>query len=434
MKDSVAFKVGAAAFVMLCVLSALIIWKSGVLFRANGYELIGHFESVNGLVPGAEVRFRGMNVGKVFTINALPDKVEVSMRVLNSVKVPRGSTLKVYFDGLIGEKFLNIVPSEAYDDVMKPGEILKGVTAPALAEFIDIGAKNLEITREVLASYRDLLKSTEVLTSVKNTILSVEKISKNVENITAGLGGDVTKTSIQEAVKNLRDTTLIVKKSADSLLNDPRLNSTIQSLVDTTARIDKMTARLDNEVLTPESTKAIAATLQDVATIARKLRILLDGGSPNGAGDSSGGGLLQTMATFSRIKVRPIGQAYYLPEQQEPGARAALDVAVDNQYVRLGFDAMRYQDGPAYHLQHGMWFGPLGARYGLMHSHLGVGVDYNLSDRTRFGLDVYKLENLEADFRASSMLLGGWDLLFLLKRDPVTKNYDRYGFGVQVGF
>lgn len=433
MKDSVAFKVGAAAFVMLCVLSALIIWKSGILFRANGYELIGEFPSVNGLVPGAEVRFRGMNVGKVFTINPLPDRVQVSFRVLDSVKVPRGSTLKVYFDGLIGEKFLNIVPSEAYDDILKPGEILAGVTAPALAEFIDIGAKNLEITREVLASYRDLLKSTEVLASVKNTILSVEKISKNVEGITEGLGGNTTKTSIQEAVKNLRDTTLIVKKSADSLLNDPRLNSTIQSLVDTTARIDKMTARLDKEVLTPESTKAIAATLQDVATIARKLRILLDG-EAKGSGENTSGGLLQTMATFSRIKIRPIGQAYYLPEQQEPGARAALDVAVDNQYVRLGFDTMRYQDGPSYHLQHGMWFGPLGARYGLMHSYLGVGVDYHLSDRTRFGVDLYNLDNLEADFRATSMLLGGWDLLFLLKRDPVTKDYDRYGFGVQLGF
>ena len=432
MKDSVAFKVGAAAFVMLCVLSALIIWKSGVLFRANGYELIGEFQSVNGLVPGAEVRFRGMRIGKVFTINPLPDRVKVHFRVLDSVKVPRGSTLKVYFDGLIGEKFLNIVPSTAYDDILKPGETLSGVTAPALAEFIDIGAKNLEITREVLAAYRDILNSTEVLQAVKNTVLSVEQITKDVEGITEALGGDATRTSIQTAIKNLSATSTIIRERSDSLLNDPRLNASIQSLADTTARIDAMTARLDTEVLTPESTKAIAQTLQDVSVIARQIRLLLDGQTSSDTGKS--GGLLQTMATFSRVKVRPVGQGYYLPEQQALGARAQLDVAVDQHYVRLGFDALRYQNGPAYHLQHGMWFGPLGARYGLLHSHLGVGVDYAVSDRTRVGLDLYNIENLEADFRASSMLLGGWDLLFLLKRDPVTRQYDRYGFGLQLGF
>jgi phospholipid/cholesterol/gamma-HCH transport system substrate-binding protein len=429
MKDSVAFKVGAAAFVMLCVLSALIIWKSGVLFRANGYELIGEFPSVNGLVPGAEVRFRGMRIGKVFTINPMPDRVEVHFRVLDSVKVPRGSTLKVYFDGLIGEKFLNIVPSEQYDDILKPGEKLVGVTAPALAEFIDIGAKNLEITREVLAAYRDVLNSTEVLQAVKNTVLSVEQITKDVEGITEALGGNATRTSIQTAIKNLSDTSAIIKERSDSLLNDPRLNASIQSLSNTTARIDAMTARLDTEVLTPESTKAIAQTLQDVSVIARQLRLLLEG-QP----DAGKGGLLQTMSTFSRVKFRPVGQGYYLPEQQELGGRAQLDLVVDQQYVRMGFDALRYQDGPSYHLQHGMWFGPLGARYGLVHSHVGVGVDYAFSERTRVGVDVYNLEQLEADFRASAMLLGGWDLLFLLKRDPVTKDYDRYGFGLQIGF
>jgi phospholipid/cholesterol/gamma-HCH transport system substrate-binding protein len=364
MKNSVPFKVGVAAFVMLCVLSALIIWKSGVLFRANGYELIGQFESVNGLVPGAEVRFRGMNVGKVFTINALPDRVEVSLRVLNSVKVPRGSTLKVYFDGLIGEKFLNIVPSEAYTDIMKPGEVMNGVTAPALAEFIDIGAKNLEITREILAAYRDVLNSTEMLNALKNTGLSIEKITRDVAAITESLGGKETQQSIQTSIQNMRDTTQIIKDRSDTLLNDPRLDQTIQSLSDTTARIDQMTTRLDQEVLTPESTKAIADTLQDVATIARKIRLLLDGGT-SGDSASENGGLLKTMSTFSRIKLRPLAQAYYLPVQQEPGARAQLDVVVDHQYLRFGFDAMRYQDGPAYHLQHGMWFGPLGARYGL---------------------------------------------------------------------
>jgi hypothetical protein len=68
-----------------------------------------------------------------------------------------------------------------------------------------------------------------------------------------------------------------------------------------------------------------------------------------------------------------------------------------------------------------------------VHSPLGVGVDYAFSERTRVGVDVYDLGNLEADFRASAMLLGGWDLMFVLKRDPATRNYDKYGFGVQVG-
>lgn len=431
MKDSVAVKVGAVAFVLLCVLASLVIWKSGILFRAKGYELIGEFHSVNGLVQGAEVRFRGMRVGKVFIIDPKPDKVRVHFRVLDSVKVPRGSTLKVYFDGLIGEKFLNIVPSEAYDDILKPGETLQGVTAPALAEFIDIGAKNLEITREVLSAYRDVLNSTEMLNSVRNTALSIEKITQNLAKITEGLADDATKTSIQSSLKNIQETTAILRDRSQTLLYDPRLEQSIQALAQTAARVDQMTARLDKDVLSPESTKAIADTLQDVSVVARRVRLLLDDGGP--ASSSNVGGILQSLSTWSRISMRPVGQLYYVPNGQEWGARGQLDTSLDNQYIRLGLDAMRYQDGPAYHVQHGMWFGNWGGRYGVMHSHLGVGMDYALSDRTRIGVDLYDFENLSADIRASTLLLAGWDLLFLLKKNPQTRDYDRFGIGLQGG-
>lgn len=426
MKDFTALKVGLVSLILIIVLAGLIIWKSGVLFHAKGYELIGEFPSVNGLVEGAEVRFRGIRVGKVFQIIPHPDKVNVHFRILNSVEVPRGSILKVYFDGLIGEKFLNIVPSNSYSDYLKPGETLQGITAPALAEFIDIGAKNLEITREILSAYRDVLNSKEVLEAVKNTALSIESISQDVASLMDTFGGPTTKAAIQSTIQNLQKTSKLLQEKTEGLLNDPRLIASIQALANTTARMDRMTEKLDDEILTSETTTAIQSTLQDVAVIAKEIREVLEGKVPEKDG------VLKTVSNLKRLEVRPAAQIYYIVKSPgELGGRAQVDVALENQYIRAGFDALRFQDGPRYHLQHGTWMGNLGARYGLVHSHLGLGVDYKFSENARIGLDLYNITAPEADIRAQARLLKNWDMLFLLKKDPVSNAYDRYGFGLQ---
>ena len=99
MQDRTAFKVGVATVLMVLSISGLLIWKSGIFLKATGYKLTGQFDNVSGLLVGAEVRYRGYKVGKVF--NVLPDEKQVLVHfwVQNGVHIPRQSVARVVLTG-----------------------------------------------------------------------------------------------------------------------------------------------------------------------------------------------------------------------------------------------------------------------------------------------------------------------------------------------
>ena len=109
--DKHAFRVGLISFVMCLMIATLLIWISGIFLRAGGYELKGRFSTVNGLLPGDDVRYRGYKVGRVFSIKPSPDHIEVSFRVRQGTNIPKNSKLRVLFDGLIGEKYMGVIPN-----------------------------------------------------------------------------------------------------------------------------------------------------------------------------------------------------------------------------------------------------------------------------------------------------------------------------------
>ena len=110
MKLSMQAKIGIISLAALLILGGMIVWKGDIFLRSSGYELIGSFSNAGGLMPGAEVRYRGFKVGKVTRIEPNPQDVKVYLIVQSNIKVPEGSTLRVAFDGLIGQKFVEIIP------------------------------------------------------------------------------------------------------------------------------------------------------------------------------------------------------------------------------------------------------------------------------------------------------------------------------------
>ena len=104
-----AAKVGIFSFFVLLLIAFLIVWQSSIFLRASGNNFTGVFEGINGLLEGAPVRYRGFKVGYVAKIIPEIEDIKVEFWVNSDLKIPEGSTLKIAFDGLIGEKYLEIV-------------------------------------------------------------------------------------------------------------------------------------------------------------------------------------------------------------------------------------------------------------------------------------------------------------------------------------
>jgi phospholipid/cholesterol/gamma-HCH transport system substrate-binding protein len=88
----------------------------------HGYGLTARFSSISGLQTGSDVRIGGVKVGEVTKITIDPESylAIVDLTVVPEIKVPVDSVASVATEGLLGGKYLGVLPGSS-DTMLKPG-------------------------------------------------------------------------------------------------------------------------------------------------------------------------------------------------------------------------------------------------------------------------------------------------------------------------
>ncbi len=91
----------------------------------NYYSITARFESVAGLKAGAEVQVAGVSVGKVSAVRLELEKqvAMVEMKIHNEVLLSDDVMASVKTSGLIGDKYIKLMPGGS-EDMLKPGDII----------------------------------------------------------------------------------------------------------------------------------------------------------------------------------------------------------------------------------------------------------------------------------------------------------------------
>ena len=78
----------------------------------SGYPLRAKFDRIDGLNIGADVRLAGVKVGAVTDARIDPKTflAEVGFTMQQGIEVPKDSSAEITSDGLLGGKYLSIVP------------------------------------------------------------------------------------------------------------------------------------------------------------------------------------------------------------------------------------------------------------------------------------------------------------------------------------
>ncbi|PKN43193.1 MAG: outer membrane lipid asymmetry maintenance protein MlaD [Deltaproteobacteria bacterium HGW-Deltaproteobacteria-18] len=99
-------------------------------FAGDSYEVTAKFTAVNGLRAGSNVEISGVAVGKVSSISLDQTLYQavITMNIDNSVGIPVDSTAAIKTSGLIGDKYVSIIPG-ADDVLLKNKEILMDTQA-----------------------------------------------------------------------------------------------------------------------------------------------------------------------------------------------------------------------------------------------------------------------------------------------------------------
>lgn len=79
---------------------------------AGGIELTARFDKIDGLPSGADVRIAGVKVGSVTGTRINPEtfQAEVTLRVGSGIRLPADSSAEITSEGLLGGKYVSIVP------------------------------------------------------------------------------------------------------------------------------------------------------------------------------------------------------------------------------------------------------------------------------------------------------------------------------------
>ncbi|MEO3402336.1 MlaD family protein [Mucilaginibacter sp. CAU 1740] len=202
-------KIGLFTFLGLAVLlvGIFLIGNQKSLFNSTFY-VYGRFKNVSGLQVGNNVRFAGINVGVVQSINIVTDSsVRVDLTLNKSVKkfIKKDAKLSIGSDGLMGDKLVVIAPG----GIVSHEEIEDGGRLSSINP-VDVDKIINKLTR--------VADNAEALTTSLNGI--VGKINNGKGSIGRLLNDDKMARDLEGTVQQARSTIKNVHRTTNTLNED----------------------------------------------------------------------------------------------------------------------------------------------------------------------------------------------------------------------
>ena len=193
------------------------------------YTVNTYFDNTAGLPKKAKVRISGVDVGNIKDIVLEDGKAKVILVIDRKIKLYSDATAKIVSMGIIGTKYVEIIPGTPTNKVIEHGQTIKTAQGSSLEELIENAVKKVD---EVLGNaseglnkdfFKNLYTTVENLKKVSQTIADKEKqiaqvidnfktLSNNFKNFSSDLYGIT-----QQNKEDIRDIILELKKVSSKI-------------------------------------------------------------------------------------------------------------------------------------------------------------------------------------------------------------------------
>lgn len=176
------------AGLLLLIIGLYLIGRDSNLFGRN-YNLHVQFAHVQGLTPGNNVRYAGIQVGTVKRIKILNDTlIDVTMVIENRMQqfIRVNDFVSISTDGLMGNKMLQITPAKDGSAFAKDGDLLRSKTILNIDEMLLVLNKsneNIAVISDQLKAAVIRLNNSEALWNLLNNKLLPEQLLASAANI-----------------------------------------------------------------------------------------------------------------------------------------------------------------------------------------------------------------------------------------------------------
>jgi phospholipid/cholesterol/gamma-HCH transport system substrate-binding protein len=129
---------GAVVLVVAVMFLIFAYSTANVRSMAGGYQVSADFLKVGGLTRGSDVRMSGITIGTVSAQDLDPKTftAHVVLTIQDAVRLPTDTEASITSDGLMGGKYVNLVPGHAADRIPPGGKIIHAQDYQSLEDLV----------------------------------------------------------------------------------------------------------------------------------------------------------------------------------------------------------------------------------------------------------------------------------------------------------
>lgn len=288
--------VGLFVLIAAALLIGTVLAVSGT-FSSGDIPHHTYFKSAGGLLPGAMVRYAGMNAGKVKAVRVDPGdstRIEIDFAVQRDIPVKIDSVAKIAALGALSDNFVEVGTGTKDSPLAPPGSELKSAETIGLGDIGDMIGSLEPVANQVLQNLNQRLAELQVTTTRINDLLNDKnrnEISGSLGNLNSMLSDGRPKiaaslTNVQNAsaqltpiLDNLKTTMtrandVLSHLDMDLVENHQDIRTIVIQLRETIASASELMEQLKNT--TTNNTDNIDQTMSNIRATTENLRMLTD--------------------------------------------------------------------------------------------------------------------------------------------------------------
>ena len=380
----------------------------------KGYKLTVDFETAAGLEPKANVKMAGVPVGKVEEIRLEGNRARLVLRIDRDKHIPVDSMASIQTQGLLGEKYVEILPGQQTEQMLPPGGRIANTQPPLnLDEVIRKLSLIADDVKNFTATLSGTIGTEEGKKALARILANVDRFSGDLKDISSD-----NKENLRVTIANLREFSQTLKEQTPGLakkleamgdqvsgvfgenreniresianlkLASARLDNTLSSAEKVLAKIDRGEGTLGKLVNDNTTVGTLNDTLEGINRYVRKtesLKTFLDYRLEYQTGPSE-------FKHFANLRLQPSADKYYLLGIVDD-PRGKLDTNDTTSTVN-GVTTVSHTETFSNDLKFSALvakrFSGLTIKGGVMESTGGIGADYELlKNRLTVGLDAF---------------------------------------------
>ena len=190
-KAGLELKVGIFVLIALAGLATLV-FKAGDFYLKPGYTIRIIFYFVSGVDKGSPVRLAGVNVGEITEVHITRNaegatQAEMMAWIMKGASIEEDAEARINSLGLLGEKYVEIIPGTGGNKILSDGGTLIGKTPAAPETITESGSRLINKIEYTFDNVNEVVADPKFKVSLKNTFGNAEGMTQNLREATDDL-------------------------------------------------------------------------------------------------------------------------------------------------------------------------------------------------------------------------------------------------------